>query len=401
MKYKILVFAIGLIVPLGFANSQLTFKTLLEQSLVADPQIEALELKINSKEHSVSNQNGYSPTQFSLETTNLGAEEYSLLVGQEFQMSNQRGKIQNTLRAEKEALKAEINVRKSQVEFDLGVLYLEAVSFQDHILYLDSLSSMMNESASWIRKTIELGNGSKLDLIRINLDIKEVLFQKSKYTAHFEAKLKQINSFASAQVATQTKLGFSLEDLSLEPISNSKGQGVSPSELVLRKQALAEMSKAKEAEIGYFPNLFLEGGMTQNVAEGGFYGQLNLGLSIPLFSNNSDAIRAQYTWAKAAQKEADFVKHQNRIGELELVSKINQTQTEIRYIKLEMLKDAQAVLKEMNRLLSQGVFSFLDYQMSRRELLQLKQQEFKLLEELGKSQLKLKHMTGATSHVFN
>lgn len=401
MSIKFLVILVGLFISSSIAQPQVTFESLLKQALASDQKLQALDLKIQSKEYSISSNQGYPPTEFSLETTNLGSQEYTLLVGQEFQLSNQNKKAQNTLRMEQDVLRSEIALQKSQTEYKLGTLYLEAAFYQDHILYLDTLWVLMKQSSEWIQKTIEVGSGSKLDLMRIKLDMQEVSLQRSRYLAGFKAKIKQVGSLTQSQIPEASKLNFSLKELSLEKNDFTQSSASSLEEKILRKQALVENSKAAQKDVGLFPSLVIEGGITQSVVDNEFYGQLNLGLSIPLFSNTTQTIKAQNTWTKATQKEADHLKKQALSQTAKLILEIHQTQDEVRFIQTEMLENALTVLKEMNHLINQGVFSFLDYQMSRREILRIKNEEFNLLEKLGKAQLELNFITGGTNHVLN
>jgi outer membrane protein TolC len=388
-----------LLVTVGSATERtITFESLFATLVEKDAKIQALQHNVAAKEKAIHAEMGLAPSEVNLETSNFGTDAFSLSFGQEFELGGQRKKRANTIRKEMAVIEAEIVLRKIERESELGSVYLEAVSFQERVQFLDSLEEIMTSASEWLEKSVNVGSGAKIDVMRMELDLKDVLFSKEQFKREFASRIEQINVLCETELSASTTLNFSLQTLTSVNLTEAKTE--SPYESLIQQQIIVEQERIKEIDIPLIPNLTVEGGVTHSNSEDATYGDFNVGIALPLFSRRSSRVEEQQLVVEATQKDASSVTRDIISARTTLSNRVDIIKSEITFIETEMLPGNEAVLAEMNRMIQVGVFSFIDYQASRREFISMKERQYELLEELGKTILTLKMYNGDIQNVI-
>lgn len=398
MKIKLFLLVGFLTSICGASESKYSFQEIFNSFSNNSPEIKLIDSKIELQKKLAYAEKGLSPSEINFETLNFGMDQFIFMIGQEFELGGLKGKRAETILKEIEVLESELKVLKLNAEKKIGSLFLQALAYQEKISFLDSLDNNMTSSLAWIEKSIEIGSGSILDSMRMKLELKDIRFVKGQYQKEYSALINQLNVLCYTEIPQDSKLSFSIEELS----SIEFGQEPSSSVLedVLEKKVLVEQYRVKEIEQPFISALNVEGGISRDNTSREASALINVGLSIPLFTRNQSKVDAQKLQVKIAQREKEQITTEVNESKMAILNQLLIIKSELNFLENELIPGNENVLNEMYRLIENGDFSFIDFQQSRRELIKLKERKYELLTQLGVALLNLKIYNGEEKNVF-
>lgn len=399
MKYLILIILGSLASLCNASDSKISFQDILDSFVKNDPQINSIQTKIDVQNKMAYTERGLSPTEFSLETTNLAMDEVTMLVGQQFELGNLKEKRARTIQKQISVIEAELTLLKLDAEKRIGDLFIQAMSLKAKTSSLDSLQKIMSKSLVWIENSIEIGMGSSLDTLRMKLELKEISYLNEKYKVEYKGLINQIKILTNFPINEDSDFSFSIEDLmgfKFEGKSNPSAM-----EQVLEAKIRVAEQKAEEIDVPFISSINFEGGVRRDNSTGqASGGVVNVGLSVPLFSRNGAKVEAQRLRVKVANYEKKKSNIESAEQRLVLENQIIALRSELMFLQNELIPGNKMVLNEMSELLKQGVFSFIDFQQSRKTLVALEERRYELLTQLGEALLTIKIYNGEKDNVF-
>jgi len=382
-----------------YAGNTIMFSDVYQAYQAINPTTKSLKHSISSKNLDAEYENSFSPLDFDIATENAGLSSLEFTVGQAFELGDQKNKRAIVMKNEVKSLKAKVEYEEREAELKIGSLYLAAIILLEEEGIIDSVIALTTDGLNWVEKSVAAGNLPKIDLLRMDLELKEVTFKKTL----LQEKRRSIYSVLKVLTGIEIMMDDSLESpihsiLNLKPVSSI--EEISPLQQI--SQADVETAKARvdAADTPLLKEIRLQGGTTLSPNEGTTVGLLNIGITVPLFSRTNSKVQSSKELLKSESETNKGVNLEIKQIKKTLVQRISLLLKEVQYIDTVLLPQSYAITKEMNKYIEESVFSFIDFQSVRKGHLALINKRTDLVHKLGTAWLELSIYTKEKINVF-
>jgi cobalt-zinc-cadmium efflux system outer membrane protein len=213
------------------------------------------------------------------------------------------GKLQLNRAVLNEAVRAqlqELETQKLRVATDIKTAYYDCVRIQKQLSAIDQFSVLMKQGVDVASKRLKAGEGSKIDLLQTQVQLKQLELDRKQLIASLDARLREISSLAGAPNLELRRVSGELPD---SPVTQD-WRGIEEGVVAMSPEFAAAQARIRQAsalirrhEAQPLPNLGLQ--MGAGVDNGTNSGMMNVqvGVPVPVFNKNQGniaAARAEY-----------------------------------------------------------------------------------------------------------
>ena len=224
------------------------------------------------------------------------------------------GKLQLNRAVLNEAVRAqlqELETQKLRVATDIKTAYYDCVRIQKQLAAIDKFSVLMKQGVDVASKRLKAGEGSKIDLLQTQVQLKQLELDRKQLIASLDARLREIASLAGSPNLQLRRVSGELPD---SPITQD-WRGIEEGLVAMSPEYAAAQARIRQAsalirrhEAQPLPNLGLQ--MGAGVDNGTNSGMMNVqvGVPVPIFNKNQGniaAARAEYCRALQEAQRID------------------------------------------------------------------------------------------------
>ncbi len=224
------------------------------------------------------------------------------------------GKLELNRAVLNEAVRAqlqELEAQKLRVTTDIKTAYYDCVRIQKQLMAIDQFSSLLKQGVSAAEKRMNAGEGSKIDLLQTQVQLKQLELDRRQLTASLDARLREIVALAGVP---GMQLNLVSGDLPEAPVLQD-WKAVEDGLVATSPEYAAAQARIRQANAAIrrhesqpLPNLGVQFGA--GVDNGTNSGMMNLqvGAPVPIFNKNQGniaAARAEYCRAVQEAQRID------------------------------------------------------------------------------------------------
>ncbi|MBN8602590.1 MAG: TolC family protein [Planctomycetes bacterium] len=239
-----------------------------------------------------------------------GTDQHLLFVQQQIITGNKlelnRAVLNEAVRAQLQELEAQ----KLRVATDIKTAYYDSVRIQKQIGAIDQFSGLLKQGVDAAEKRMKAGEGSKIDLLQTQVQLKQLELDRRQLSASLSARLREIVALSGVpNMQIQSVAGELPEPPTTQDWNKIEDELVSKSPEYAAAQARIRQARAavRRQESQPLPNLGVQFGA--GVDNGTNSGMMNVQISapIPIFNKNQGNIAAAKAEYCRALQEAQRI----------------------------------------------------------------------------------------------
>lgn len=201
----------------------------------------------------------------------------------------------------------ELETQRLRVATDIKVAFLDCLRMQQQLAAIDQFSVLMKQGVDAADKRMRAGEGSKIDLLQTQVQLKELELDRKQLKASLDAKLREIASLTGTPDAVLHGVSGDFgETPNIENWKLAEDGIVALSPEYAAAQARIRQASAlvRRHQVQAIPNVGVQFGA--GIDNGTDTGMMNLqvGVPVPIFNNNQGNIAAAHAEYCRAIQEA-------------------------------------------------------------------------------------------------
>ncbi len=229
-----------------------------------------------------------------------GTDQHMVFVQQQIISGNKlelnRAVLNEAVRAQLQELEAQ----KLRVATDIKTAYYDSVRIQKQLAAIDQFSALLKQGVVAAEKRMQVGEGSKIDLLQTQVQLKQLELDRRQLSASLSARLREIAALAGIP---KMKLQGVADEFPETPITQD-WNAIEDGLVATSPEYAAAQARIRQASVAIrrhesqpVPNLGVQFGA--GVDNGTNSGMMNvqIGAPIPIFNKNQGSIaaaRAEY-----------------------------------------------------------------------------------------------------------
>ncbi len=393
--YYIIVFSV--IFNAFIVNAEaLDFEQIKQKALNNNPGLSAGNSAIKAAEAEILQAGEILNPELAIGAENFGENTIEVVLTQPVEIG---GKRNARIQLAKKALRA------AELENDAIRLGLEAeiirrcvpiLGLQKKIAVLDSLSSVMEESLTGIKRRIHAGAAMEADALRTEMELDELFMEKAALNRQLNQQKKELAALWGNIDDANIQIAFTLNTaISLPPQSEIlKKIHEHPEGKLLKLNQETAAAEIRQLKAEAFPELTISAGYIRNNEDNENAVIAGISISLPFFNRNKGAILSKGHEVTAAGKkfQAFFVERTTEAGTI--LSEIANTTEAFSVLTEKLQPKAKKVYALLERYYKHGNISILEVLESRRNLLEINLRRIDLLTENALLAADLMELTG-------
>jgi len=229
-----------------------------------------------------------------------GTDQHLLFVQQQIITGNKlelnRAVLNEALRAQLQELEAQ----KLRVATDIKTAYYDSVRIQQQLSAIEQFSTLLSQGVDAAQKRMQAGEGSKIDLLQTQVQLKQLELDRRQLRASLDARLREIVALAGTPNMQLQGVNGELP----ETATNQDWKAIEDGLVATSPEYAAAQARIRQAratirrqESQPLPNLGVQfGAGVDNSTNSGMM-NVQLGAPIPVFNKNQGniaAARAEY-----------------------------------------------------------------------------------------------------------
>lgn len=246
---------------------------------------------------------GYQGQQLAAE----GTDQHLVFVQQQIITGGKLGLNRAVLNEAVRAQLQELEAQKLRVATDIKAVFFDCVRIQKQLSAIDQFSVLLQQGVSAAEKRMQAGEGSRIDLLQTQVQLKQLELDRRQLSVSLEARLREVTSLAGVPSMRLPGVSGDLPAASmihdwrtLEEELVASSPEYAAAQARIRQASLA----FRRHQIQPLPNLAVElGAGVDNSTDSGMI-NVQVGAPVPVFNKNQGniaAARAEYcrAWQEA------------------------------------------------------------------------------------------------------
>lgn len=335
-----------------------------------------------------------------------GTDQHLLFVQQQILTGNKlalnRAVLNEALRAQLQELEAQ----KLRVTTDIKTVYYDSVRIQQQLSAIEQFSTLLKQGVDAAQKRMQAGEGSKIDLLQTQVQLKQLELDRRQLRASLDARLREIVALAGAPNMQLQGVTGELPETPVDQDWKAIEDGlVSSSPEYAAAQARIRQATAaiRRHESQPLPNLGVQFGA--GVDNGTNSGMMNVqvGAPIPVFNKNQGNIAAARAEYCRAIQEAQRIDNAIRARLAVASGEYTRAAEAVKMYLNELLPAAQETLDLAEKAYKAGEQDFIQLLVTRRTYFDTNLAYIAARAQLATAQAQIDGylLTGALSAVIN
>lgn len=298
-----------------------------------------------------------------------GTDQHLLFVQQQIITGDKRALNRAVLNEAVRAQVQELEAQKFRVATDIKTAYYDSLRIQQQLASIDQFLKLLEQGANAAEKRLQAGEGSKLDLLQTQVQLKQLKLDRRQLSASLSARLREIVALAGMPNMELQSVAGELPKLPASQDWKAIENGL----VATSPEYAAAQARIRQASIAIrrqesqpLPNLNVQFGA--GVDNGTDSGMMNVqvGAPIPVFNKNQGNIAAARAEYCRAVHEAQRIDNAIR-ARFAIVSGDNARAAEAVEMYLsELLPAAQETLDLAEAAYRSGELDFIQLLVTRR-----------------------------------
>jgi cobalt-zinc-cadmium efflux system outer membrane protein len=300
----------------------------------------------------------------------------------------------------------ELEAQKLRVTTDIKTVYYDSVRIQQQLSAIEQFSTLLKQGVDAAQKRMQAGEGSKIDLLQTQVQLKQLELDRRQLRASLDARLREIVALAGAPNMQLQGVTGELPETPVDQDWKAIEDGlVSSSPEYAAAQARIRQATAaiRRHESQPLPNLGVQFGA--GVDNGTNSGMMNVqvGAPIPVFNKNQGNIAAARAEYCRAIQEAQRIDNAIRARLAVASGEYTRAAEAVKMYLNELLPAAQETLDLAEKAYKAGEQDFIQLLVTRRTYFDTNLAYIAARAQLATAQAQIDGylLTGALSAVIN
>jgi cobalt-zinc-cadmium efflux system outer membrane protein len=361
-------------VPEQLLPNSIPFNQARDIILSKNKGLKSVQLESDAAQAGIAQAGAFQNPTIALELDRFGTNEIEATVEQTFELGGKRSLRTDV--AQKEFDVAQNNGKIALLELDAEIVrrFIPIVDVSRKLSLLDSIILIAQATRQQIDKRVEAGASKKTDLIRAEIDIEQLLLERSELVAQDEQARKKFAALGGVQDSVLLNVSGSVLDEVAVPLLGDlrNAIGVNPQLIAadLEREQLATQEKLLGAEVK--PDLTILAGYLRDNSSKSNSPIVGFSMNIPLFNKNAAAQNQVQLQQQAITGRKENALNLLLAEIIALQSRLNMADKRISTLKTSTIPKVEQVYSMMQEYYTAGSTGFLDLTTSQAEMLRLR-----------------------------